>query len=477
MTRRLIPFIALSLMVLTCLLGWYTVRTDGVAGAANSGIVHYTCPMHPRYTSDKPGDCPSCGMRLVPVYAEDRRPTGDEKDASLPPGALSISFERQQIIGVRTDPVEKVAIEHRMRTVGRVVADETKIVRLTAADGWVEEVYAGSADSVVQKDQLLAKFYSKEFIAAELSYLYSVDIPDRVSKERQDKSVSYIQARSADKELRSLGMSDYQMKEIARTRQAVTEIELRAPITGFVLARNINPGMKFDRGSELYRIADLSHVWILADVFENEAAYFRPGTEAKVTLGQQGRILQARVSGVLPQFDPTSRTLKMRLEADNPGYVLRPDMFVDVEIPIHRPPAVVVQSEAILDTGGKQRVFVDLGNGHFAPREVKTGARFGDKTEIVAGLTAGERIVTSGTFLIDSESRMRAAAAGDSDKPVKDPVCGMDVDPKAAEATTQHGGKTYYFCSPKCKKDFEEDPGKYVHERVADQDTNKARDY
>lgn len=310
-----------------------------------------------------------------------------------------------------------------------------------------------------------------------------MDLPENLSKNRQDKSASYILYKSADKELRSLGMSDYQMKEIRRTGQAVTDIELRAPITGYVLARNIYPGMKIDRGSELYRIADLSQVWILADLYENEASYFRPGMQAKVALPQQGKAFQARVSNVLPQFDPATRTLKVRLETDNPGYVLRPDMFVDVEIPIHRPPTVAVNTESILYTGGEKRVFVDLGNGYFAPRKVETGARFGDKTEIVQGLAPGERVVTSGAFLIDSESRMRPVAASSDSTAAKamaakDPVCGMEVDPHAADAIKmQYGDKTYYFCSEKCKKDFQADPKKYVHENMASQDTHGVGDY
>jgi RND family efflux transporter MFP subunit len=475
MRKKLIPLFVLSLMALSCLLGWYAARTYRVSAAATGRILYYTCPMHPTYVSHKPGDCPLCGMRLVSRSPDEDGSAGYEDDVSLPPGALSVSPDKQQIMGVRTAVVEKVPIDYRMRTVGRVAADETKIVRLTAADGWVEEVYPDSADNVVQKDQLLAKFYSKEFITAELSYLYNVDIPDRVSKERQDKSVAYIQARSADKELRSLGMSDYQMKQIARTRQVTTEIELRAPMTGFVLARNISPGMKFDRGSELYRIADLSRVWILADLYENEASYFKPGMKAQVTLPQQRKVFQARISNVLPQFDPATRTLKVRMETDNPGYLLRPDMFVDVEFPVHRLPTVAVYTDAILDTGGAKRVFVDLGNGYFAPRAVETGACFGDRTEIVRGLTPGERIVTSGAFLIDSESRMRPVAAESSDKAARDPVCGMDVDSKAPDALkAQYGGRTYYFCSEKCRNGFQADPRKHVNVNMPGRDTKVA---
>jgi membrane fusion protein, copper/silver efflux system len=479
--KKTIPVLVLILMALSGFIGWRMAPKHNDSKSGTESILHYMCPMHPQYISDRPGDCPSCGMRLVPADTQDKSPL--EKGSMLPAGALSISAERQQIIGMRTAEIEKVPIDYRVRTVGRVAADETKIVRMTAADGWVEEVFPNAADNVVRKDQLLAKFYSKDLLPVELSFLYTLDAPDRSSKERQDRSISYLQSRSADKELRSLGMSDVQMKAIAQTRLPVTEIELRAPITGFVLARNINAGMKIDKGAELYRIADLNRVWILADLFENEASYFLPGMEATVTMRQQGKTFRARVSSVLPQFDPVTRTLKVRLETDNPGYALRPDMFVDVEIPVHRAPAVAVFSDAIIDTGSSKRVYVDLGDGHFAPREVKTGMRFGDRTEIVDGLAPGERIVTSGAFLIDSESRMKsdtvpsAMPVAEKTAPVKDLVCGMDVDPKAKNPiSAQSGGKTYYFCSEKCKKDFQANPKKYIQENMAAQTTGGMAD-
>jgi membrane fusion protein, copper/silver efflux system len=469
-------------MLLSGIAGWYVARSYRVSAAGAEAIL-YICPMHPRYTSDRPGDCPSCGMRLVPASAEKKEFTRDEAGDSLPSAALSISAEKQQLIGVRIAAVEKAPVDSRFRTIGRVVPDDTKIVRITTADGWVEEVYSGSADTVVHKDQLLAKFYSKDAISAQLSYLYNMDLPENLSKNRQDKSAAYILYKSADKELHSLGMSDHQMKEIRQTGQAVTEIELRAPMTGYVLARNICSGMKIERGTELYRIADLGRIWILADLYENEASHFRPGMEAKVTLPQNGKIFRARVSNVLPQFDPATRTLKVRLETDNPGYVLRPDMFVDVEIPVHKQSTIAVPSEAILYTGGAKRVFVELGNGYFAPREIETGARFADKTEILRGLTEGEQIVISGAFLIDSESRMKPSTAKSGmtvakTTQAKDPVCGMDVDTSAPDAIkTKYGGKTHYFCSPKCKKDFEANPAKYIHETMTAQDMNRTQSH
>ncbi len=268
---------------------------------------------------------------------------------------------------------------------------------------------------------------------------------------------------SAERELMALGMSEFQIKEVARAHKAATEIEIRAPITGYVLARNVVRGMKFDRGTELFRIADISRVWVLADVFENEARYFIPGMKATVALPQGGKTFEARVSKVLPQFDPTSRTLKVRLEADNPANALRPDMFVDIELAVRIPPMITVPADAVVNTGLEKRVYLDLGEGHYLPRPVDTGSRFGDRVEITRGLAVGERVVISGNFLLDSESRLRAAASGpEHQTTAHDPVCGMDFNLRAGTARQERHGTTYYFCSDRCKDDFTKDPEKFA---------------
>jgi Cu(I)/Ag(I) efflux system membrane fusion protein len=211
---------------------------------------------------------------------------------------------------------------------------------------------------------------------------------------------------------------------------------------------------------------DLSRVWILADLYEEEAEHVHPGLIAQVRSTQnRARVFRARVGNVLPQFDRDTRTLKVRLEADNPGYLLRPDMFVDVEFPLQRPSSLTVPTEAVIDTGLRKTVFVDRGQGYFEPRQVETGWRIDGRVQIAAGLSEGERIVVSGTFLIDSESRIREAAAGIKTSARKDLVCGMDVDEskaKAAGLTTAYKAQTYYFCSADCKQKFDKDPEKYI---------------
>ena len=268
-------------------------------------------------------------------------------------------------------------------------------------------------------------------------------------------------------------MSDLQIEDIGRTRQYTENIQIRSPATGFVTFRNVSKGLRFDKGTELYRIADLSRVWILADVFENEASFFKPGMRVKVELPSQNKTLYARMSHVLPQFDPATRTLKIRLEAENPGYLLRPDMFVDVELPVTFPPAIVVPAAAVLDLGMRKTVFVAREEGLFEPRQVETGWRFGNRVEIVKGLDPGERIVVSGNFLIDSESRMELAASGRYGTLARDPVCGSDVAVKKAEKAGRasvHKGKLYYFSSAECKQEFDRNPDRYPEKPVKGND-------
>jgi Cu(I)/Ag(I) efflux system membrane fusion protein len=268
-------------------------------------------------------------------------------------------------------------------------------------------------------------------------------------------------------ELYTLGVGDYQIQEITRTKRLTSDIEIRSPVTGIVLSRNISPQQRFDRGVEFYRIADLSRVWIIADVYGGEEKYIKPGMSATVSLPDEQKVFRAKVTDLPPPFDTTSRTLKVRLETDNPGNVLRPDMFVDVEFLITFPPAIRVPADAVLDTGLRKMVFVDLGNGFFEPREVETGWRFGNRVEIAKGLKPGERIAMSGTFLIDSESRLELAAAGMSGTLSKDPVCGVDVSINKAEKAkrkSSYQGKNYYFTSDECKERFDKNPERYVKE-------------
>ena len=405
-------------------------------------------------------------------------PVSTDDDSSSVPGSVQVSLEKQQLMGVHLVSVSKTSESHTLRVLGRVVPDETRIYRINAAvDGWIRETYANTTGSIVKKDQILASFYSPEFLSAQQAFIFALGSKDRFQKNvkepPQQLTLTDRNIKQYRDSLRNIGMSDVQIEEIAETRAYAENIQIRSPANGFVTVRNVSTGLRFDKGTELYRIADLSRVWILADLFENEASYFKPGRTVKVTLREQKKTFTAKVSSVLPQFDPATRTLKLRLEVDNPGYTLRPDMFVDVEIPVTFPPAVTVPADAILDSGIKKTVFVDRGNGIFEPRLVETGWRFGNRVEIKNGLKPGERIVVSGNFLIDSESKMELAAAGMFGTLEKDPVCGAGVAVRKAEKTGRisiYQGKTYYFSSLECKQQFDKNPNRYLEKPVKEND-------
>ncbi|MFH0994532.1 MAG: efflux RND transporter periplasmic adaptor subunit [Pseudomonadota bacterium] len=232
-----------------------------------------------------------------------------------------------------------------------------------------------------------------------------------------DRADAALYANKSKLELLNLGAGEAQLEELARTAQYVSTIELRAPVNGLVISRGISSHQRVDRGTECFRVADISRVWVFAEVFNAEAQYIRPAMRAKISLPGESKYYEARVSDVLPKLDATTRTRKVRLELDNPKNTLLPEMFVDVEFQIPLPSALTVPASAILDSGRIKTVFVAIGDGFFEPRPVVTGWRFGDRVEIVDGLKPGDPIVISGNFLIDSESRMKLAAAGLSGTP------------------------------------------------------------
>jgi len=417
-----------------------------------------------------PGDSPirNAVSRVQSGGADETGTQIDEGD--LPPGAVRIGFAKQQKMGVRTAPVETGRGEWRLRAPGRVVPDETRVYRtVTATEGWIRSISKVTTGSVVQKNEVLAIFYSPEFLSAQQAYIYALGSLSRFKasgKETgQQINLTELNVQQYKDTLRNIGMSDIQIEEIGRTRQYTENVEIRAPASGFVTVRNVSPGQRMEKGSEIFRIVDLRQVWVLADIYEDEARYLKPGSSAAVTSPRLKKTFQARVSAVLPQFDPVTRTLKARLEILNPGFVLRPDMFVDVEFSAALPQSVVVPVDAVLDSGLRKTVFIERGNGIFQPREVETGRRFGNRIEIVKGLDPGERIVVSGNFLIDSESRMELALNGMAESTARDPVSGKKLSVKKAEQagmTIAWRDKTYYFSSEANRQKFAREPDRYL---------------
>jgi membrane fusion protein, copper/silver efflux system len=452
--------------------------------SSSKRILYYVDPMHPAYKSDRPGTAPDCGMALEPVY------DGDDlaQKVQLPAGAVAISSDKQHLIGVRVEPVERNSGSRVVRTTGRVVPDDNRVFRLMAGtDGWIESLQDNPAGSLVKKDQALATFYSREFRNAEQAYLGSLASIERVKGLQADDQnrLADSSVRINEEQLRTLGMGEPQIRELAKTRQVTGDITLSAPVDGIVLSRTITPQQRFEKGTEFYRIADLSKVWIVADVYSEETVALRPGSRATVLIRELSKTITATVSNSPPLFDATSRTLKLRLEADNPGMLMRPDMYVDVEFRVSSPPGLSIPSEAVLDSGMQKIVYLETSDGVFEPRTVELGPSFGNRVAVKRGLNEGDRVVTAGNFLIDSESRMKPSSvqsvsekkgmadskpatttAGES---VLDPVCGMSIDraKSVAEGHTEaYRGETYVFCSDKCHKKFQQDPTKYLQEKL-----------
>jgi membrane fusion protein, copper/silver efflux system len=416
MKRILIAVVIALLMTLSYAVGRRHSARYATTGASAGRVLYWVDPMHPDYKSDHPGIAPDCGMQLEPVYTEAAESTAA---SPLRPRAIVIDQEKQQVYGIRVAAAEKTAGKEKLRLLGRVVPEDSRVYRVNAgSEGYIRETYSDSVGELVKKDQKLATSYGPDYLPVASGFLAAtVGVPgprnDAYHTAPRAGAVyaqGYSSLQGYTDRLRNLGMSDEQLKEIAQSRTLPQGIDIVSPVDGFILARNITPGQHFDRGLEFYRIADLSHVWIFADIFGTEAQNVRPGTVARVTLSDQRQTFLARVSDVLPQVDTETRTLKLRLEADNPSFALRPDMFVDVELPVTMPANLTVPMDALVDSGREQRVFVERSSGVFEPRQVQTGLRFGDRVEIVNGLAEGERVVRDGTFMVDSESRLKPAA-------------------------------------------------------------------
>jgi len=483
--KKAFPVLLLMLLVAVAYLaGRHHAPASPGANAGARRILYYVDPMHPAYKSDKAGIAPDCGMQLEPVYSDDAAApiAGSGHPGSLPMGIVNINLEQQQLVGIRTVEVSRTSGSTRVTAPGRVVADETRTYRLTAgADGLVLATFDHSTGSLVKKNEVLATFGSPDFLSAEQSFLQSwLRGPESRNEWSSPSEWKDQLLKFAANRLLAMGMNESQLKELVTNKHAADSIQVVSPANGVILSRAVTSGQQVPKGAEFYRIADLNHIWIMASFPEDEGRGLHPGTEVNITVPNQEKGWRARVSNVLPQFDPATRTLQVRLEAENPGLRLRPDMFVNVELETHSPDALTVPMDALLDSGLTKRVYVDRGNGAFEPRKVETGRRAGDRVEVVSGLATGERVVVSGTFLLDSESHLKSpqrspaanqkqasigASSPTPETSVKDPSCGMVVSPAESVAsgnTESYQGKTYYFCSRSCRDKFHSAPQKFL---------------
>ena len=403
------------------------------APAGGRKILYYEDPMHPWYRSDKPGIAPDCGMKLVPVYAEETGPA-----AAGSPGAVQISAARQQLLGITTAKAEYRPLEKVIRAVGRVALDEERISNVhVKVSGWIQKVFVDYTFQHVMKGDPLFTFYSPELLATQQEYLLAI----KAEKELGTSSLTDVAAggkslkEAARQRLALWDLTDEQIRALEETGKPQREITFYSPATGHVLERKAFPNQYVTPDTELYKIADHSEVWVYADIYEPEMPFVELGQEATLTSAAlPGQQLKGTVIFIQPHLMAETRTLPIRLEFANLNLELKPEMFVNVELRRALGRQLTVPLDAVLDSGERQRVFVARGDGSFEPRDVKPGERTEEFVAVASGLRAGEKVVTRANFLVDSESNLRQAIAGMAEMP------GMKQAPAAGEkpATEQH---------------------------------------
>jgi Cu(I)/Ag(I) efflux system membrane fusion protein len=434
----------------------------GVGAATARAAAQYRCPMHPAVVQAMPGECPVCGMDLVPVAGGPATPrpaqasaapaaapgkgkywcpmhpevTSDDPEARcdacggmklLPRegaaagGAVAglapveIDAERAQRIGVRTAAVERRRLGVELRTVGVVAANEAAIATVFARSaGWIEELLVKESGARVARGQALATLYGPDLLAAQQAHLnaarwaQSQGTPSAPAPGGAPAATPY--GTDTGKRLELLGMSPQDVADLGKTGKVQYAIPIRSPISGHVARRSASAGQYVAQGAELFQLVDLSTVWVVADVYEGEAGRVSVGQQARVKVAAHpNETFTGKVELVYPAMNSDTRTLQARIALRNGRLLLRPGMYGDVVIEGPPVEGLVVPSDAVVDTGDRRYVFVAREGGRYEPRAVRIGVQADDRVQVVEGLAEGERVVTSASFLVDSESRLRAA--------------------------------------------------------------------
>ncbi|RJP19724.1 MAG: efflux RND transporter periplasmic adaptor subunit [Deltaproteobacteria bacterium] len=413
----------------------------------------YTCGMHPFIISDKPGNCPICGMALtkiegapapgdarkilfyrnpmnpkitskspakdemgmdfVPVFEDEVKAGGG--GGNLPEGyaTVSVGMERVRMAGIRSATAVREAISHPVRAVGIVVPDETRVRRVQAKiEGWIEKLHTNFTGQLVTKGQPLLEIYSPDLVSAQREYLLANAGVDRMKESpyQDARQMSSGLAQAARTRLKLFDVPESFIADLERTGNVQRTVTLNAPVSGHVTGKDIFEGTRVMPGMDLLTVTDLSRVWIDADLYEYEAQSVRVGQAALLdTVADPGAGLKGKVAFIYPTFSPETRTLKVRFEFPNPGLRLKPQMYANVSLDLHSVTGVVIPDSALIETGVRQIAFVDGGNGNFEPREVKVGVRGNGKVQVLSGVKAGEKVAVGANFLLDSESKLRAA--------------------------------------------------------------------
>jgi Cu(I)/Ag(I) efflux system membrane fusion protein len=329
---------------------------------------------------------------------------------------MAVSPERLQSIGVKFELARRRPLDKVIRTVGQVEIDERRLAHVNIKlEGWIDELLVSSTGERVKKGQILFSLYSPELVATQTEYLLAVKsrrtLGDSPFPEVAEGAKSLLE--SARRRLKLWDITEDHIEDLERTGEVLRTLPIHAPAGGTVIKKVALAGMHVNPGDELYTIADLSHIWINADIYEYEIPFIKVGQTATVTLSYDpAAVLRGRIAFIYPTLDPQTRTARVRFELANPGERLKPGMYTNVELNVPLGTRLVVPTDAILDTGERQLIFLHLGGGQLEWRTVKLGIRAEDWVEVLAGLKEDEHVVTSANFLLDSESQLKAAVGG-----------------------------------------------------------------
>jgi RND family efflux transporter MFP subunit len=412
------PHVKFALTVLlfsTILAGAELFVTSCSQQESAQGEQLYTCGMHPQVIQNKPGNCPICGMKLTPIRKQNGGASSNVNFANLTnastteePGIITIDPTTSQNMGLRTGAVTRGPLRRTIRTVGIIDYDETALAEVsTKFRGWVEKLYVDATGKQMHRGEPLFEIYSPELYLAQTEYLLSLgSITDHESTAAELRKTASLT------KLKYWDISDDQIADLERTHTAKKTLRVNAPRDGIVVEKMVVEGQMVEAGARLYRLADLATVWVQAQVYEQDLPFIKLGQEAVVSLASQpDPKFRGRVTYLYPMVDDKTRTAKVRMEFHNPGYFLKPGMYATVELSAElAPSALLVPDMAVLRSGEKNTVFVALDGGRFEPRTVVLGPRAGeDAYAVLSGLNEGERVVTSGQFMLDSESQLREA--------------------------------------------------------------------
>ena len=383
------------------------------AGKPARQVLYYRNPMGLPDTSPTPKK-DSMGMDYIPVYAGED--TGAAPGESGAGGQVRISTDKVQKLGVRTEAAELRTLARTVRASGRIEPDERRIFAISPKfEGYVERLHVAVTGQPVSKGQALFEVYSPELVSAQREYAIAAQGVKSLQGAGSEVQGSMgLLAESSLARLRNWDISPEQIQALARSGEARRSLTFRSPVSGVVTEKKALQGMRFMPGEALYQVADLSSVWVVAEVAEQDIGLVKSGARAKVRINAYpGQVFEGPITYVYPTLTTATRTVPVRVEVPNPGTRLKPGMYAQVELPVaSSAPAVTVPLSAVIDSGTRQLVLVQLEEGRFSPRQVKLGARSDDYVEVREGVREGERVVVAANFLIDAESNLRAAIGG-----------------------------------------------------------------